>query len=214
MHSKRITMKKAAMPNKLPVLLILFLLTPFVSAATLQDTPIDLQPGTTIEFANVETAQKILTTEDDFTRSVGPFDRKLALQSDKDVPHEQYMKFIAEQVLPWTEDEKQMFRRSIERVAPRIAPFKLRFPEKIKFIKTTGRDQGECAYCRPAAIIFPVNMIEYAVMQTSYQGESEMLDNLITHELFHVYSASNKNLRDELYGLIDFKKCNEIELPK
>jgi len=36
---------------------------------------------------------------------------------------------------------------------------------------------------------------------------------LLAHELFHVISRANPRLRDKLYAIIGFKKCNETTLP-
>ena len=45
-------------------------------------------------------------------------------------------------------------------------------------------------------------------------GKSQKdLQKLICHELFHILSRQNPELRERLYGKIGFTKCNEIELP-
>ncbi|MCK5000452.1 MAG: hypothetical protein KAS23_13000 [Anaerohalosphaera sp.] len=214
-----------SVPNvgKLNVKYLLIIEMFFLSFCATWATPVDeqaanatilLQPGTVIEFSDVEAGREILTTRDVFLDSVGPFDRSLALQTAKPVSQKKYVDFIGKQVLEWNEKEKELFRQSIGRISERMAPFKLRMPKKIMFVKSTGRDMMECAYCRPSAVVFPVNMINMCIFEAEYSGSSETLDYLLVHELFHVYSASNKPLRDELYGLIGYKRCNTIPLPE
>ncbi|MBO61119.1 MAG: hypothetical protein CMO63_03985 [Verrucomicrobiales bacterium] len=40
------------------------------------------------------------------------------------------------------------------------------------------------------------------------------MERLFYHELFHIISRSNTQLRDELYALIGFQPCGVVSLPK
>ena len=40
------------------------------------------------------------------------------------------------------------------------------------------------------------------------------LEKLLIHELFHILSANNPKLKEVLYEVINFKKCDDIELPE
>jgi hypothetical protein len=49
--------------------------------------------------------------------------------------------------------------------------------------------------------------------QSELNKSQKDLQKLICHELFHILSRQNPELRERLYGIIGFTKCNEIALP-
>ena len=71
-------------------------------------------------------------------------------------------------------------------------------------IKTTGAEEGNAAYTRATAIVLPKSELG--------KGQDH-LKKLICHELFHILSRQNPELREKLYAIIGFTKCNEIKLP-
>jgi len=71
-------------------------------------------------------------------------------------------------------------------------------------VKTTGREEGGAPYTRGNAIILTEAVIE-APMAT--------IRKTICHELFHILSRTNPELRDKLYAIIGFVKCDEVEFP-
>ena len=72
------------------------------------ESVIELQKGTVLVFAEPQQAKERLTTKDDFIKSLSPFDRSARLKTDKPVSEEEFLKHLAEQVLPWGEDEKSV----------------------------------------------------------------------------------------------------------
>ncbi|HSH94913.1 MAG TPA: hypothetical protein VK968_12260, partial [Roseimicrobium sp.] len=80
----------------------------------------------------------------------------------------------------------------------------LPLPKKILFIKTTGDDEGAAAYTRSNAIIIP----KHELMNSAGKNRK-----LICHELFHILSRENPALREKLYALIGFVKCDEVPFP-
>ena len=168
------------------------------------ESAIELQKGTEIVLAGVEEAKKRLTMKDGFINSLSPFDRSARLKTDQKVSETEFLEYLANQVKPWTDDEKNRIRGIIESVSNQLRPFELKFPQKILLIKTTGREEGGAAYCRPNAIVIPQNML--------IQGNAG-LQKLFTHELFHILTANNQKLKEALYGVINFKKCDDIKLP-
>jgi hypothetical protein len=77
-------------------------------------------------------------------------------------------------------------------------------PERIHLIKTTGNDEGAAPYTRGASIILPERFIRQSI---------KSLERLLYHEIFHIVSRHNPKLRDELYGIIGFEKCERVSLP-
>lgn len=168
------------------------------------DSSVKLQEGTKLVFAEVEDAKKLLTTRDMFIKSLSPFDRSARMKTDKDVSEKEFLEHIANQVRSWTAEEKHRIKGVVESIANKLSRFKLDFPQKILLIKTTGKEEGRAAYCRPNAIVLPQNMLD---------KQNVGLEKLITHELFHILSSNAPELKEALYKVIHFKKCNNIKLP-
>jgi hypothetical protein len=169
------------------------------------ESVIELQKCTVLIFAQVEEAKKRLTTKDDFIKSLSPFDRSARLKTDKFVSEEEFLKYIAEQVRPWKIDDRTNITAMFESVAGDLKDFDLNFPPKILLIKTTGREEGGAAYCRSNAIIIPQSMLVQ---------RNVGLETILIQELFHILSANDSKFKEALYELINFKKCDDIELPE
>ena len=168
------------------------------------ESALELQRGTEIVFAGVEEAKQRLTIKDDFINSLSPFDRSARLKTDQTVSEKEFIEHLANQVSSWTDNEKNKIRAIIESISDPLKPFELKFPQKILLIKTTGREEGGAAYCRPNAIVIPQNMLVQ---------RNTGLQKLLIHELFHILTTNNPKLKEALYGVINFKKCDDIELP-
>ena len=177
---------------------------PNAQQQTAEEQGIELYENTKVVFANVEEAKKILTAEDKYANSMTAFDRRVRLNSEKPVSEKEYLEFAGEQILPWSESEKVRIEVIIKNLVYRLKDYDLNLPAKILLIKTTGKEEGDAAYCRDNAIILPQNLL-------NQQGD---LERLIVHELFHIYTKNNPGMRAKLYGVINFKKCDKAELPR
>lgn len=169
------------------------------------ESGIMLQKGTEIVFASVEEAEKILTRKDHFIKSMGPFDRSARLKTGKEVSEKKFLEHVANQVLPWTVGEKIRIEAVFKSIVGRIEDFNLNFPREIFLIKTTGKEEGGAAYCRSNAIVLPQKMLA---------GRNKGLEKLLIHELCHILLSNDPRLREALCRAINFKKCNDIELPE
>jgi hypothetical protein len=107
--------------------------------------------------------------------------------------------------VPWTEAETRKLAPIIAGLARKATPWKLKLPAVVPLVKTTGREEGGAAYCRGPAIVLPQNLVD---------GNPDRLARILTHELFHILSSNNPELRDALYATIGFHPTNEIELPE
>lgn len=166
---------------------------------------LELQKGTEIVFASAKEAKKQLTQKDSFIKSLSPFDRSARLKTDKPVSEKEFLEYIANQVQPWTVGEKVRIKAVFKSITVRIEGFNLNLPRKILLIKTTGKEEGGASYCRSNAIVLPQQML----MQQNTE-----LEKLLTHELCHILLSNNPILKEALYRAINFKKCNDIELPE
>ncbi|MHC4527202.1 MAG: hypothetical protein ACYS29_04920 [Planctomycetota bacterium] len=165
---------------------------------------VKLQEGTQMVFAEIEEAKERLTTRDTFIETMSGFDRAARVKTDRDVSVDEFLEFIARQVRPWSDDERHRISVAAESVAGKLARFELNLPERILLVKTTGHEEGGATYTRAEAIVIPQNQLD---------KKDANLENLIIHELFHVLTGHNSRIKEALYEIINFKKCNEIELP-
>ncbi len=186
------------------LLLAVLLLSTTIAVANPREKGVFIQPGCELIFADVETGQKIISEKDMFTDALSPWIKAVTLKTTEPVTTDQYLNHLKSQVQPWNELEKEMVRWAANELYPKLAPYRLRLPDKIVLIKTTGKDMQGAAYCRRESIVFPEAMI--FPLGTKFKP-------LLAHELFHVYSRYNLDWRTDLYAVLDFKPCNEIDLP-
>lgn len=178
--------------------------THFEKDSKLSQTEIQFSAKTIIGFTSVDKGKEILMTRDDFIERLSPFDRAARMKTDKNISEREFLSFVGNNVLPWDEAEKQKVANAFRSIQPRIETLSLLFPEKIHMVKTTGNEEGGAAYTRGDAIILP---------KAKLALDTRALQELICHELFHIFSRANHNTRERLYGAIGFMKCNEVEFP-
>jgi hypothetical protein len=159
--------------------------------------------GTTVHFATQSEGRAILTAKDEFIQRLGPFDRSARVKTDKPVSEEEFLQFVGRNVIDWATEETQTLQAAVEAIHQLLGDLPLSLPRPIQFIKTTGAEEGNAAYTRGTAIVLP---------KSELSKSKEDLKKLICHELFHILSRQNPELREKLYAIIGFAKCNEIEL--
>jgi hypothetical protein len=186
--------------NKLGFLILLHLL--WASGSQAQ---ISLGVHSTVVFATREEAGQILMQQDDFFRSLSPFDRAARMKTDREVSGNEYLEFAGKNALEWKPAEKQRMVSALQGIQKELAGFSASLPEKIFLAVTTGNEEGGAAYTRSNAMFFPEALL------AAPMGE---LQKTFCHELFHVLSRKNPALRDLLYAAIGFIKCGEIEFPE
>ena len=167
---------------------------------------INLCVGTQVVFASVGQARKTLTVPDRYINSFTPFDRQVRLNSQEPVSEKKHLDFVSEQALEWSQYEKNRAEAAVKNLTARLKDYNLNLPTKIVLIKTTGKEEGGAAYCRGDAIVLPQNLLN---------SRGGNLEQLIAHELFHIFTKNNLKSREALYSAINFKRCEgKTELPK
>lgn len=164
-----------------------------------------LTGDSSLQLATVEQGADLLGRQDRFLNALSLFDRQARLQTDRPVANADVGKFSATQVIAWTAEEQARLRDAIEAVAARMKPFDLPFPAKVILVKTTGKEEGNAAYCRGNVIVLPERMTK---------NRPAALERLLIHELFHVLSSHNAELRRKLYAIIGFTTCAPIQMPQ
>jgi len=127
------------------------------------------------------------------------------MKTNKDISEETYLRFVAANVLGWTNDEKALVESALLDLRPRLTALSLSWPETIYLVKTTGNEEGGAAYTRGNAIVFPHTVLA--------QGHKESLRKTISHELFHILTRNNAVLKEKLYAAIGFQRCGEVAFP-
>jgi hypothetical protein len=155
-------------------------------------------------FATPETARNILTNRDAFINALSPFDRSARMQTDRSVSEEEFLAFLGENVRRWSPQETNALGKTLQVVQEKLGIWGLPFPPQIPLIKTTGREEGNASYTRQTAIVLPESELR----------NSAGLADTILHEVFHVLSRQNPELRKNLYGTIGFRQINQVEYPK
>lgn len=182
--------------------LVLCLLAVCVSEVAADDAA--LTAASSVQFATVEQGAVLLARQDRFLNSLSRFDCQARLQTDQEVTGNDVGKFSAAQVVAWPPDEQATWREAIAAVNDKMKPFELPFPAEIILVRTTGKEEGNAAYCRRNVIVLPARKT---------QQRPEALQRLLIHELFHVLSSHNPELRSQLYAIVGFTTCQPIQLP-
>jgi hypothetical protein len=157
-----------------------------------------------VAFASIEQGQELLSKRDSFVQRLSSFDRAARLKTDQDVSEAQYLEFVRENVLEWNERERQSIEAAVHELIPKLDRLSISVPRDLIFIKTTGKEEGGARYTRANAIVLPESFFKMSEVRQA---------RTICHELFHVISRANPDLRDKLYASIGFEKCDELSLP-
>jgi formylglycine-generating enzyme required for sulfatase activity len=163
-----------------------------------------LQPGTTIEFATFQQGRAVLGTRDDFIQMMSQFDRCVRMKTSAAVTEAQFLAYIQSQVVAWSAADQVLLSNIVVALRPLLTNLNLSLPPIIQVIKTTGNEEGNSAYVRGTSIIFPQVMVS---------SGSSAFTRYLTHELFHVYTYHNPQMREALYGVLGVRLCNEIPFP-
>lgn len=157
---------------------------------------------TTIRFATAEETAAFSSTSDSYTQSLGAWEIPIKTGDASHATEVDYLDHAAEQGLEWTNLQMWRMTRVIEDAEERIleAGLELSLPEEINLMRSTMEEEGGPggAYARSGQIVSKWSL-----------GAS-----LFLHELFHVYTYANPDIRDDLYATVNFHPCDPIELPE
>jgi hypothetical protein len=184
--------------------LILFAPALLGRQAAAQETP--LHGETVLKFASVEEGRAALTQRDLFVRSMSRYDKQARLGTTEDVADEEYFRFVSAAVEAWPEKEVEALIAAADSIRKRLEPYRVPFPKTVLLVRTSGQEEGGAAYCRGNAVVLPGRLV------SKYNAAD--LERLLLHELFHVLSSHNPELRKSLYAIIGFKPSPGIDYPK
>ncbi len=160
---------------------------------------------TLLRLASASEGRAILSAEDDFTRTLGGFDRSFRMRTTAPVDDAELRRFLGEQAVDFTAEEEAAWEGAITAVAQGARGIGGVLPREVLVVKTTGREERDHAYTRANAIVLPASRVQ------SLRGERAL--RLLAHELFHVASRASPALRDATYALLGFVPVGPILPP-
>ena len=157
-----------------------------------------------IHFASTNKAKELLAKRDVYIEGLSSFERAAKIKKSGPISTDEYIKFIQDQAIDWSEEDKTKLSKVIAKAKIKLSHLASHLPNNITFIKTTGADEGGAPYTRGNSVILPKRQVSQSI---------KSLERLFYHELFHIISRNNQQLRDELYSIIGFKPCGVVKLP-
>ena len=158
-------------------------------------------------FLKQEEAALLLQKEDEHIRRWSSFD--LASHTVGIEGGEQgYLQFAGAQTRNWNDEETALLQKSSQSINQiiREKELKLPFPEEVRLIKSTIKEEGGAGgYTRDTYIVLIDRLLEHP----------EYVTKLLAHEAFHVLTRNNPDFRKKMYSIIGFNILpKEIEFPE
>ena len=154
-------------------------------------------------FVGREEGIATITQRDSYTAQLSRFDLQVRLSTERNVTIDDWARFVAGEVEEWSAKDCERISLLLDSVRRRIAKLALPLPHEILLVATTGKEESNAAYCRGAAIALP---------QQIRAGTDTQLESLLIHELFHVISNQNPQLKASLYRLVGFELCEPLAI--
>lgn len=174
---------------------------------------------TTIHFIDGDKAVSEFSKIDDFVSNMSKFDLQARLNCSQNVDTNQYIDFITKQIVPWNQQYIKIITEIIEnlfKISANILKL-CNLPKDILMILTNGEDEAGAAYCRGKNIIvLPITKLQNNEKSMSDFASGNEWETTIPHEIFHIISRNNLNLRDKLYECIGYFAIPDskvVELP-
>lgn len=160
-----------------------------------------------------EVQGKLLISQNDYySENLGEFDLRSKIRVsnlEEETPTIQdYLNNSASNVKNWSDSDKKKLRDAIEFTSGQITKLQvvLPLPDTVFIIRTTGKEEGGASgYTRNNLIILTDNGVS---------SSTDRVTSLFIHELFHVISRTDEVLREKIYSVLGFVKCNDVELPE
>ncbi|MBA4019272.1 MAG: hypothetical protein C0483_19070 [Pirellula sp.] len=164
-----------------------------------------LGTDTHVVFATIEEGKAALSKRDVYLDRLSKLDLAVRLRTSKNMSVDDYVAVARLSVLPWSDEEQARITKILTGMQERSKKYAQALPKRVLLIKTTGDEESGAAYTRDDAVVLP---------QGRLKSDDAGVEKLIWHELFHVLSRHNPELRDRLYATIGFERFPELALPE
>ena len=155
-----------------------------------------------IALASIEEGRAVLGARDEFVARLSPFDRASRMKSAGEVSEDEYLAFAMAAAREWSNDERARITSAFAAIQPKLRELLPELDAPILLIKTSGEEEGGAGYTRANAVMLPQALTD-----------ARELERLLAHEIFHVVSRNNPELKRALYATIGFQPCGEVTLP-
>ena len=145
-----------------------------------------------------------ILAEDDFLNNFSNTDFSFRLKK-KTYVVDDFRTLLISSVLGWTTEDKIKLNYCFNKAINYYGDFSKFIPNIIVFVKLNGMEEPGNAYCR--------NYNTIIIHPSALDREIQSLTRLLVHELFHIISRNNLNLKEQLYNLIGFFKYNRANFP-
>ncbi len=165
-------------------------------------------------FASAEEGKQLMMANREFFDKTTP--NKIGfIMHDENATLEEYMAFAEQQVLEWTEAEKELIDNCMEIVAQSFVRNGWKMPplDTIVFIRTTMLEEnGAFGYTHGTQIYLCSLLEQYAAYPMEQVGEP--IATILAHELFHCLTRCNPEFRKDMYSIIHFTVADQdYQLP-
>lgn len=167
-----------------------------------------LQEGTAVVLLDPEAAAERLATPDAFTDRLSAFDIPAIAQDTSIRTKEALFDYLRQRPQAWDDQGRDALRAAVASVRRKLdsAGVAVPLPPVVEVIVTDMKEaSGAAGYTRGG----------YVALNAKYlKAPGQALERLFLHELFHVISRKNPELRDRLYALLGFEPCEEVAYPE
>jgi hypothetical protein len=198
--------------------LIILLLNTILAGATITGPVNDYvlkRNNHTVVFLNAENAYNYSIKSEFFCKWNAYFDASIRLKKDlsaysKSENLMMYKSYLKNQCLNWRENEIEDVTRVIHDAQERIHSWSKKVLQDTLFlIKTTGKEEFGSYYTNQKAIVIPKKALKFM----AFKAGKRQMEEILIHELFHIYSRYNVPEREKLYSMIGFKRLDTLFIP-
>ena len=155
-------------------------------------------------FASAQEGEALKLSSDIFFDNLSQSDIDFRLQK-KNGTVEELKAFTAQQILDFTEEEKETVAATVARLEAlcREKEIRLPIPDEIIFVRTTMAEEGDAAAYTHGTQIYLGEWI-LALMGSKDKSHQHAGVTFLAHELFHCLTRCNPEFRADLYAMIGF----------
>lgn len=180
-----------------------------------QNSDVHLQQTLQFRFASESEGSKLITSYPNYFNSLNSMDISWRFKSATPKTVEDYKQLRQSCVKEWNPEHIRLCEESIFRFLEQINKSGFILPEtpEIIFIETSMKEEmGAIGYTHNNNIYLGYDFFEEIL--NSHQKDFTLLDEIISHELFHCFTTYNSEFRKQVYSIIDFKIDETIKLNK
>ena len=161
-------------------------------------------PSPDFVFATVSQEKSILGAKDDYVRATTPLERAAKMKTADAVDEERFVRHMQDAALEWREDQRQSLAPLLERLARLLDGIRWQMPRRILLIQSAATLEDDLPHTRASAVILP---------RTFYDRGPGTVAYVLSHEVFHVLTRNNRELKEKLYAAIGFQRCDSVTVP-